>query len=292
LFVPWAPSFVFQLQHTGTPWSVAASPTMMLSALQAFTGWPQLAGMLVFGVYGLSLLVLAAAIALRSRELPWASWAVPTAAVFVVGMTLAMAAGLAAGAAFAYRYASIVLPPVVVLVGMGLVAIGRSRIGAIAATSALLAVAVLGTSAGASEILARRTQAVEVAADLNMLARPGDVIAYCPDQLGPAVSRLLPSGSYTQVTFPRFDDPSRINWVDYAQVNAAANPAVFARQLLNLAGAHQLWLVWEGGYRTLGQSCQRLRNTLQISRPDWSEPVHSTPSVYYEHENLVRFLPE
>ena len=39
------------------------------------------------------------------------------------------------------------------------------------------------------------------------------------------MSRLLPSRLYTQVTFPRWDDPARINWVDYAQINAATNPA-------------------------------------------------------------------
>ena len=153
-----------------------------------------------------------------------------------------------------------------------------------------IAVAVFGTAAGASQVSAQRTEATLVAAQLRANARPGDVVAYCPDQLGPAVSRLLPTAAYTQVTFPRFDDPARINWVDYAQVNAAANPAVFARQLLNLAGEHQLWLVWEVGYRTLGKSCEQLRNTLRIARPDWSEAVRSQPGTYYEHENLVRFL--
>ena len=308
MFVPWAPSFLFQAQHTGTPWSAPASPMMIVNALGQFAGWQDVAGLIVFGIYVGAFVVLGAALGLRGlasthpgsealaerigwgRSLPAGRWVIPAAAVFLIAMLTAMAGGMIAGAAFAFRYASVVLPPVVVLVAIGIVALGRTRAGAATAAAALLGVAVFGTSAGASEILARRTQATQVATQLIADARPGDVVAYCPDQLGPAVSRLLPGGLYTQVTFPRFDDPSRINWVDYAQINAAANPALFARQLLNLAGSHQLWLVWEAGYRTLGQSCQRLRNTLRIARPDWREPVHSQPSTYYEHENLVRFL--
>jgi hypothetical protein len=46
----------------------------------------------------------------------------------------------------------------------------------------------------------QRTQAVEVAAAIDGLARPGDVVAYCPDQLGPAHSRLIRS-DVDQLTF-------------------------------------------------------------------------------------------
>jgi len=183
----------------------------------------------------------------------------------------------------------VVLPLVALLVALGVISLGHTRIGVIGSAVSLVAIALLGTSAGAGEILDQRTQATVVAAQIASAARPGDVVAYCPDQLGPAVSRLLPSRLYTQVTFPRWDDPERINWVDYAQVNDAANVGVFARELINLAGSHQLWLVWESGYRTLGYRCQQLRDALELARPDYSEPVHSQPARYYEHESLMRF---
>ena len=35
----------------------------------------------------------------------------------------------------------------------------------------------------------QRTQAGQVAAAINAEAKPGDIIAFCPDQLGPAVYR-------------------------------------------------------------------------------------------------------
>ncbi|MHB8464823.1 MAG: glycosyltransferase family 39 protein [Acidimicrobiales bacterium] len=306
LFLPWAPSFVFQAQHTGTPWSTPASPSMVLWAFGEFAGWERAPGMVVFGLYITAVTVLAAAVILTTvasargvahflgwhRPVPGGRWAAPVAGAFFVAMIGAIGGGMVASAAFAYRYASVVLPLIVVLVALGVVAIGRSKLGAVAASGVLLGIATFGTAAGASEIVAKRTEATLVAAAILRDARPGDLIAYCPDQLGPAVSRLLPTRLYNQVTFPRWDDPSRINWVDYAQVNAATNPAEFARELLNIAGQHQLWLVWEGGYRTLGPSCQEIRNTLRMARPDWSDPVRSQPRIYYEHENLARFLAE
>jgi len=305
LFLPWAPSFYFQATNTGTPWADAASPMMLVKALGEFAGWETAGGMALFVLYlaafvlltaGLVLVAVRAARPLASLigwrgPVPGSRWAGPAAAVAVGTMLIAVAGGMLAGAAFAYRYASVVLPLVALLVALGVTAVRGTRFGPVASAALLVAIAVLGTSVGAREILGQRTQAPVVAAQIVAAARPGDVVAFCPDQLGPAVSRLLPDRLYTEVTFPRWDDPERINWVDYAQINGAANVGVFARQVLNLAGSHQIWLVWESGYRTLGYSCQELRDTLEVSRPAYSEPVHSQPRKYYEHESLVRFAP-
>ena len=304
MFVPWVPSFLFQAAHTGTPWATPASPMMLVEAVGEFAGWEKHQGValfivfvVAFGVVVVSALTtsvprgrrLAAVVGWR-RPVAGARWIGPIAGVAFGTMCIAMVGGILASAAFAYRYASVVLPLVALLVAIGIAAVGRSRAGVVASAGILVAVALMGTSAGASEIMDRRTQATVVAAQIAAAARPGDVVAYCPDQLGPAVSRLLPD-RLTQVTFPRWDDPRRINWVDYAQVNAAGSPGVFAHEVINLAGHHRVWLVWESGYRTLGRSCEALRDTLMVSRPDYSQPVRSDSGRYYEHESLMGFSP-
>lgn len=303
LFVPWVPSFLFQAAHTGTPWATPASPMMLVQTLGEFAGWQKRPGIALFVVYMILLLAVAAGVGLfawrRSRptmaavgirrRVPGARWAGPVAGVAVGTIVLGMIGGMIASAAYAFRYASVVMPLIALLVAIGVTALGRSRAGLVASAGVLVTVALLGSSAGATEVLDKRTQATQVATQIIADARPGDVVAFCPDQLGPAVSRLLPSRSFTEVTFPRFDDPARINWVDYARINAAASPGTFAMALLNLAGSHQVWLVWESGYRTLGRSCEQLRDTLMVARPDYSEPVRSQPARYYEHESLVRF---
>jgi hypothetical protein len=306
MFVPWAPSFLFQAAHTGTPWATAPSPFMLIEAVGQFTGWDTNLGIPLFVLYCVlfgSLIILvtvstvpsarraAVRLGLRS-QVPGERWAGPLAAVALGALTLAFAGGLLSGAAFAYRYASVVLVPTAMLAAMGATAVGVTWGGRRLQAGLVAAVALIGVPVGAHVSLANRTEATVVAADIRAVAHPGDVIVYCPDQLGPAVSRLLPR-RYLQVTFPRFDAPELINWVDYAQVNAQAPaPGVMAQDLVNLAGPdHQVWLIWEAGYRTLGRNCEQLRDSLVALRPNFSEPVRSHPERYYEHESLDRFAP-
>jgi mannosyltransferase len=303
--VPWLPSFAFQDAHTGTPWATPVDASVFTWTLGEFAGWERRLGAVLFVVYCALLFVLLLGVALRlrpqhrrlaaalgwSRPVPGTRFAPVAAAIFIVTLAFALVGGLVAHAGFAYRYGSVVLPVVVLLVALGVTAVDRSRVGHVGAAAVLAVVALLGTITGAEEIAAQRTQAVQVASEIAAYARPGDVVAYCPDQLGPAVSRLLPERLLTQVTFPRFDDPQRINWVDYHQVNVAANPGVFANQILSMAAGHQIWLVWEAGYRTLGSDCEEIRDAIGVARPHSTQPVKSDPAGYYEHESLVRFSP-
>jgi len=305
LFVPWVPSFVFQALHTGTPWATPIDTSLFLWTVGEFAGWERRLGAVLFAAYCVVLVLLLVAVVLRlfrrgrrvadvvgwRRPVAGARFVLPTAAVFVITLAFALAGGLVARSAFAFRYASVVLPALVLLVALGIAAVDRTRLGKTAGAAVLAAVAVLGTVVGTEQVNAQRTQAIQVAAAIAGGARPGDVVAYCPDQLGPAVSRLLPDRLLTQVTFPRFDDPQRINWVDYGQVNAAANPGVFANQLLSMAAGHQIWLVWEAGYRTFGNDCEQIRDAIEVARPNVDQPVTSHPGQYYEHESVVRFGP-
>ena len=306
LFLPWVPSFLFQTAHTGTPWAASPSPGMLIWALGEFSGWDAAFGSAHFGfqmafVGVLLILVIVSTFAFGRRpavllglrsQVPGERWAVPAAGVVFLTLLLALFGGVLAHAAFAYRYASVVLPPFIMVTALGVSALSVTYGRRLLMTALLIPAAILGLLTGANQSMSNRTQATVVAATIKAVARPGDVIAYCPDQLGPAVSRLLPS-RFIQVTFPRFDSPQLINWVDYAKVNAAAPPpGLEARQLVNLAGpTHQVWLVWEPGYRTLGFDCMELKDTLAALRPNFTEPVTTDPAKYYEHESLERFAP-
>ena len=108
---------------------------------------------------------------------------------------------------------------------------------------------VSGFWAIAPNVFGDRTSAARVAAALQAGVEPGDVVAYCPDQLGPSVSRLLPDDlGAAHLTFPRATAPQLVDWVDYAKVNEAADPEPFAQMLLDRAGpAHTVWVVWAPG---------------------------------------------
>ncbi len=106
------------------------------------------------------------------------------------------------------------------------------------------------------------------------------MVAYCPDQLGPGVSRLLadtPGGAgdgLVQVTYPRGTPPQFVDWVGYEEAVKAAEPVDFARMLLERAGPdHDVWVVWAPSYRTFGVKCQLMMDELRRVRGVDLRPV-------------------
>lgn len=285
-FVPWLPVFLFQMQHTGAPWAAAVHPRDLVDVVGdwaldgSFLGSLLallLAALVVLGLAGRAGEGRSVVIELRALE-PGRTLGL------VVAVTLAVAflAGLT-GSAFASRYTSIVLVPGLLLMALGFRAFGDRRVRA----GLLAAVVLLGLAGGVEPALAQRTQAGEVAEQLQAAA-PGDVVAYCPDQLGPAVSRLLGEGTgLRQLVYPTGAEPGRVDWVDYAERNQAADGEDFARRLDELAGDSDVWLVWVTGYRTFGRECTDLAEVLEELRPDASRVVEMDGRLF-EPMQLVR----
>jgi len=165
--------------------------------------------------------------------------------------------------AFASRYTSIAFPLVILAAAYGIRSLADRRV----AVGVLAVASVLGVVGGVRNIAFHRTQAGEVAAAIVADGgQPGDVVAYCPDQLGPDVSRLLPAG-FEQLTFPDGADPRFVNWVDYGPRMQAADPVAYAAEVLRRGEGHNIWYVWMSGYRTLDKQCEKVNDTLGNARP-------------------------
>lgn len=292
-FVPWLPTFVYQSRHTGTPWAAAANFADMVDAITSFAGGPNSEGralaLLLFALGGLGLFGMARNdlhidldLRTKPRARPWFVAVVGTLALAIVG-------GYLSTSAFQARYAMVVFVPLVLLVALGLVTFADRRI-----RYGVMAVAVvLGIVGSLSQITAQRTQAAQIAAVLAREGRPGDVVALCPDQLGPDVSRLLPAGRYREITFPRQTGPEFVDWVDYAKAVHAASPVQFGERVVSMAGStHRIWYVWEGGYATYGTKCEAIAQVLsELTKQAPSYEVNGSGVKYYEPENLMRFGP-
>jgi hypothetical protein len=204
----------------------------------------------------------------------------------VATLVVAVVLGAVADAAFVARYTAVVLPLFLLIMAAGVAVIPGPRFRA-----GCLAVLVLaGVLTGESENAQQRSQAVQVAAVLNRQAQPGDLVLYCPDQLGPAVDRLLNVPGLVELTFPRATGAQRVNWVDYRQVIARTDVETFAQEALARLGAgHTLWLVWRDGYPGLGTDCGSLRSWFDLLRTPGPVVVRQNGSVFYEYENLVRY---
>ena len=293
-FLPWLPIFVFQARHTGTPWAAPASFAAMVHAIATFAGGSSNEGralglvyfaLLALGIFGLATdrrhIELDLQTRPRSRPLGW---------VVAVTLALAIVGGIVSRSAFSTRYASVVFVPVVLLVSLGLAAFQSRQIRA-----GVLAVAVVAGLVGAiPNITTNRTQAGQVARAIVGHAQAGDVVAYCPDQLGPATNRLLPSGRYRQTTFPRGIGPAFVDWVNYAAASRAASPEAFAVHLEQLAGpAGKIFVVWAPGYQTFGTKCQQVVESIQAN-PHYATAalVGGDAKVFYEPMWLDEFSPQ
>ena len=291
-FLPWLPSFLFQLSHTGTPWAGAPSPRILFDTVFEFSGGMWDPGF-ILGLLAWVLIILALFgcsvdgrhIELDLRTRPETH---PLVLVGFGSLTLALVVGIVSQSGYAVRYASVLFPFFVLLV-----ALGTARLADVRVFRAVMAlVVVLGFTAIAPGVFGERTSAAEVARILRDQARPGDVVAYCPDQVAPAVSRVLGDDTgLVQIPFPSGGSPDRVDWVDYANRNKSAATASFTRMLLDRAGPdHDVWFVWAPDYLTFGTKCTALENRLRAARPSMDR-VMRISGEYFERPGVIRFRP-
>jgi len=290
LFLPWVPIFLSQLRHTGTPWGEPPSLRALVNAVSEFAGGITSAGR------GLAVLIFAlAALALfgkpidgRHIELDLHTRPRGRGLAVVVATTLLIAVGigLATSSTYAARYTVVVFGIFILFIALGPTSFADRRVRA-----GVVAVAtVTGLWGGTDNITAQRTQAGELAAAITAEGRPGDVVGYCPDQLGPGVSRILDAG-FMQLTYARGRPPELVDWVDYSERLERADPRAFAELLDERAGpGHDVFLVFSGDYRTHEDICEEIVGRLAEVRTA-SRRVQAEPEEYFEHAELYRFQP-
>jgi mannosyltransferase len=296
LFLPWVPTMLYQSAHTGTPWAAPLRPTTVLSLTLADISagpFPD-AGLVAAVTVVLALLALfgrATSGRFVTLDLRTERRYRPEAAIAVLALALGTAFTYATWSAYATRYAAVVVPLFLLLVAAGLtVLVARwVRFGALVALLALFSIG------AAWNVRDWRTQARQFADGIEAVAQPGDLVVYCPDQLGPATSRALGAADddldlrLDQVVYPTFAPPELVDWVDYADRNAAADPEAFATEALARAEGRAIFLVWNTSYRTFEGQCERLVATLGAARP--AQEIVSNPGGRFFENGAVTWLP-
>jgi hypothetical protein len=270
LFLPWLPSFAYQLTHTGTPWAPTVHAQVLLDTVFNWAGPSSTGALLALVLLGSAFLGFTATpdrqggqlhVDLRGRT-PGRT----LAAFWLVPLALAYLLNVAGGSAYAERYTGISLPAFLLLAALGIGLLPSRRVQA-----GFLAVAtVSGLLGGLTLARGERTQAGQIAGQIDQLARPGDVVAYCPDQLAPAVHRSLERRAGTpvqEIAFADPDGPAYVDWVDYAKRMKAATASDFAERVNRLAGPdHAIFFVRADGYRTLEGACTAVSDQLASFR--------------------------
>ncbi len=287
VFAPWMPSFLFQMLHTGTPWAARVQAQILLDTVFDWAG-PTSTGALL-GV----VLLGAALLGLTGRPQDDGLHIVPTgrvpgrylAALWLVPLALAYLVNTTGGSAYTERYTGISLPAFLLLAALGIGLLpGRVR------ATILVIVCVTGLFGGWHMTRQERTQAAEIANRISALARPGDVVAYCPDQLGPAVYRAIERRGdldVRQIVYADTSGPALVDWVDYAVRMRRASGADFAARVNTMAGpGHAVFLVRADGYKTLEGACAVVSDQLAALR---DRTFQVDRRMVYEGASLERF---
>ena len=285
LFLPWLGGFLYQAGHTGTPWGEPYRPTEILqTTLNDFGGG--LVSEALLGGAVILILALVALFATRSEghEVTLDVRTAPTVrvelAVVVLTAAIGCLAGYATSATYQSRYAAVFAPLVLLAVAVGITrvpGVARVVVGGIVVGLSLAGVVWLQYY--------ERTQSRVAADAVTARAEAGDVVVYCPDQLGPAYSRALTADGVVEVSYPDLSAPQRVDWVDYADRNAAADPTEVAAELRELADGNGIFVVWMGEYRTVEGQCENLVNALGRGE----ELVREDGKKFYEPANVHWF---
>ncbi|HSP37968.1 MAG TPA: glycosyltransferase family 39 protein [Frankiaceae bacterium] len=267
LLLPWLPTLLFQLKHTGTPWGEPASLSAVLHAYGWWAGGPSVAGRLALLVVAPLIVFAVCGTAISTRAVQ-VGWKINQPGALLFGITtgtliVAIVIGQATGSAYADRYTATAFVPFLLLTGVGTAFLLSERVLVVAIGS----LALLGIVAGAALLLAPRTQAQQAATALARSAKPGDVVMVCPDQIGPSVRRLAPK-DLAYYAAPTFTDPGRVDWTDYKPRNENANPVAVAQRAVDMAGPeHNVFIVYAEGYVTYKELCPGMRQELRTLRP-------------------------
>lgn len=289
LFVPWLPSFAYQLTRTGAPWGEPADLGVYELAVRGFAGGPGRLGGLGLLYFALALLAVVARPVGEDVQLDLRGNRTGRvlALAVMVPLSLGLLASWASEAAFASRYAAIVLVPFALLVAWGLQFLRPKPL----APYVVYGMLVFAVWRSGHEVYGVRSQARSIANVVNEKSAPGDVVVVCPDQLAPALNRELDDHLVVRA-FPTAESTEIVDWTDYEKRNVSAreNGAynALAERASSEAGSGTVWLVMQNGYRTFGRSCQQVFERLERLRPDRTRAQAAKRSAY-ERATLWQF---
>lgn len=280
LFLPWVPTLLYQNSHTGTPWGKAFGPVEVATVtIQDFSGDALTSYLAVAFVL---LAIVAKIFAAKGEELVVVSSSFQPRirmemALLLATIGIGWATAALSGNTYSSRYGAVVFPLYVLCVAAGVAIIRHPK----ATAAALVALLVLSSYVAVSVLREDRTQAGAIGERILAASgsdAPGSIVVACPDQIGVALQRVLEQGDPTLrvVPFPTAGDPHFVDWVDYGERNAAADPTEFhARIVEDLPDDATVHLVVMPGYKTFDSKCEQLINLFGADRPqvDQVDPI-------------------
>lgn len=220
LFAPWMPTLLFQLAHTGAPWSMR--PTWRAAQViprDLFGGARGFLPLLVGAAVGFGLAALD-----RRRDPRWrglATVVLLSLAVIVVAWTVSHVTSAWTG-----RYFAMFLGPLVIALGA---ALGRARwigLAALAIVSAQWLIPATPARDAKSNVRPTATR-------LTRFVRRGDLVVSTQPEQVPVLAYYLPGGLRYTTPLGTVADPRVMDWRDALRRLRAARPRITLEPLLD-----------------------------------------------------------
>jgi mannosyltransferase len=263
LYLPWLPTFLFQVQHTGAPWSEAPRWSDLIGVPGRLLGAVAQLGLLLAGGAGLGTLLDRAGGRLGPRGRA-------TLTLLFVWLATVLAAWGASqvSPAWAARYLAVALPPLLLLVTAGLAHSGR--LGVVGAV--LVALIWCGDSAPSEKSNVR-----SVAASIAPSLRPGDIVVSTQPEQIPVLAYYLPKGLRYATLWGPVDDLGVTDWRDGVRRLRGTNAQQDLEPLLDqLPRGHRLVLV-EPVINDLSRWLAPWTELVRVRSTEWRQFVSNDP---------------
>jgi mannosyltransferase len=266
LWIPWLPTFFFQLQHTGAPWSTAPGSSDLLGLPGRLLGTVAQLGLLLAAGAGLVSL-------LDRRGGPSLS---PKARAIIAFLALWVLTVLAAyGAsqvspAWAPRYFAVALPPVLIAISGGLAHAGR--LGVVGA----LLVAVIWAADGAPS---EKSNVREISEAIAPSLHRGDLVVSTQPEQVPVLHYYLPDGLRYATLWGPVSDVGVTDWRDGVRRLRGTSAEHDLKPLLDaLPRGHRIVLV-EPITNDIGRWLAPWTELVRVRSTEWSQYVSNDPRL-------------
>jgi hypothetical protein len=213
VYLPWAPSLLFQARHTGAPWSNPPGPATAMRAVTSLLGGaaPAMAFALAVG-FGLVAVVASD----RVRSVPGRT-VLAVAAIGVTALAVAWTVSQVSPA-WALRYLAVLVGPLLLL-GAG----GLARAGTLG-TVVVVLLAVFWANNTRVDALESKSNAHTAAVLVRDRLEPGDLVVATHPEQGPVMHVYLPDGLRWANAMGPVADPQVMDWRDVLERLRAARP--------------------------------------------------------------------
>jgi mannosyltransferase len=263
LWIPWLPTFFFQLQHTGAPWSSAPDRTDLFGVPGRLLGSVAQLGLLLAAGTGFVALLDRAQgrLSPRGRAILafLALWLITVIAAYVSSQL---------SPAWAARYFAVALPPVLIAVAGGLAHAGR--LGVVG----LLLVAVIWAGDDAPT---EKSNVREIAEAITPSLKPGDlVVSTQPEQI-PVLHYYLPDGLRYATLWGPVDDLGVTDWRDGVRRLRGTSAQHDLKPLLDKLPRGQRVVLVEPIVDNIGQWLAPWTELVRVRSTEWSQYLSNDP---------------